>query len=132
MPVSSIDGLVTRPSHHSVDATLERLKGVIQAAGATVFALVDHSAEAAKVGMTMRPTKLLIFGNPKAGTPLMLASPSIAIDLPLEDPRLGGRGRRSVVFLQLGQSGLAVEHVHLVDSLEPVEHVHGLVPSASS
>ncbi len=52
--------------------------------GVTVFALVDHSGEAAKVGMTMRPTKLLIFGNPKSGTPLMLASPSIAIDLPLK------------------------------------------------
>ena len=84
MTSSTVDGLTTRPSRHSVDETLERLNGIIGAMGVTVFALVDHSGEAAKVGMTMRPTKLLIFGNPKSGTPLMLASPSIAIDLPLK------------------------------------------------
>jgi uncharacterized protein (DUF302 family) len=61
-----------------------RLKGILQAKGVTLFALVDHSGEAEKVGMKMPPTKLLIFGSPKAGTPLMLASPSIAIDLPLK------------------------------------------------
>jgi uncharacterized protein (DUF302 family) len=79
-----IDGLVTRRSHHSVDETLERLEGLVRGAGVTIFALVDHSGEAAKVGLTMRPTKLLIFGNPKSGTPVMIASPSIAIDLPLK------------------------------------------------
>jgi uncharacterized protein (DUF302 family) len=84
MTSSTIDGLITKPSHHSVDETLERLNGIVGAMGVEVFAIVDHSGEAAKVGMTMRPTKLLIFGNPKAGTPLMLASPSIAIDLPLK------------------------------------------------
>ena len=84
MTSGTVDGLTTRPSRHSVDETLERLNGIIGAMGVTVFALVDHSGEAAKVGMTMRPTKLLIFGNPKSGTPLMLASPSIAIDLPLK------------------------------------------------
>ena len=60
------------------------MKGILQAKGVTLFALVDHSGEAAKVGMKMRPTKLLIFGNPKGGTPVMLAAPSIAIDLPLK------------------------------------------------
>jgi len=84
MTSSTVDGLITRPSRHSVDETLERLNGILGAMGVTVFALVDHSGEAAKVGMTMHPTKLLIFGNPNAGTPLMLASPSIAIDLPLK------------------------------------------------
>lgn len=84
MPVTSVDGLVTRPSDHSVDETLGRLTRLIQDAGVTIFAIVDHSGEAAKIGMTMRPTKLLIFGSPKSGTPLMLASPSIAIDLPLK------------------------------------------------
>ena len=77
-------GLINRPSKHSVDETLERLKRTLQAKGVTVFALVDHSGEAEKVGLKMRPTKLVIFGNPKAGTPLMLAAPSIAIDLPLK------------------------------------------------
>src|SRR6202035_910941 len=67
-----------------VDQTVEKLKGILAAKGVALFALVDHSGEADKVGMKMRPTKLLIFGNPKAGTPLMLAAPSIAIDLPLK------------------------------------------------
>ncbi len=78
------NGIVNKPSHHSVDETLAKLQTILQAKGIAVFALVDHSGEAAKVGMKMRPTKLLIFGNPKGGTPLMLAAPTIAIDLPLK------------------------------------------------
>src|SRR4249919_3897701 len=77
-------GIIDMPSNHSVDETVEKLKGILQAKGVTLFALVDHSGEAEKVGMTMRPTKLLIFGNPKAGTPVMLAAPSSAIELPLK------------------------------------------------
>lgn len=78
------NGIVNKPSKHSVDDTLGKLQHLLEAKGIAVFALVDHSGEAAKVGMNMRPTKLLIFGNPKGGTPLMLAAPSIAIDLPLK------------------------------------------------
>jgi uncharacterized protein (DUF302 family) len=63
---------------------VEKLKGILQAKRVTLFALIDHSGEAEKAGMKMRPTKLLIFGNPRAGTPLMLAAPSSAIDLPLK------------------------------------------------
>jgi uncharacterized protein (DUF302 family) len=77
-------GIVDIASHHSVDATVEKIRGILSAKGVTLFAVVDHSGEAEKVGMKMRPTKLLIFGNPKAGTPVMLAAPSIAIDLPLK------------------------------------------------
>jgi len=77
-------GIVDRLSSHSVDQTVAKLKAILQAKGVTLFALVDHSGEAEKVGMKMPPTKLLIFGSPKAGTPLMLAAPSIAIDLPLK------------------------------------------------
>ena len=77
-------GIVNDPSRHSVDQTVDRLKNILQSKGVTLFALIDHSGEAEKVGMKMPPTKLLIFGSPKAGTPLMLASPSIAIDLPLK------------------------------------------------
>src|SRR6266404_5944753 len=84
MTQSRGSGIIDTPSSHSVDETVERLKEILQAKGITLFALVDHSGEAEKVGMKMRPTKLLIFGNPKAGTPLMLAAPSIAIDLPLK------------------------------------------------
>src|ERR1700722_3284379 len=80
----SATGIVDIPSHHSVDATVEKIRGILAAKGVTLFAVVDHSGEAEKVGLKMRPTKLLIFGNPKAGTPVMLAAPSIAIDLPLK------------------------------------------------
>jgi len=83
-PVKQKNGIVDVPSNHSVDETVERLKNILQTKGITLFALIDHSGEAEKVGMKMRPTKLLIFGSPKAGTPLMLAAPSIAIDLPLK------------------------------------------------
>jgi uncharacterized protein (DUF302 family)/uncharacterized membrane protein YidH (DUF202 family) len=78
------NGIVNLPSNHSVDETVQKLQGILQAKSVTRFALVDHSGEAEKVGMKMRPTKLLIFGSPKAGTPLMLAVPGIAIDLPLK------------------------------------------------
>jgi uncharacterized protein (DUF302 family) len=77
-------GLVDLPSKHSVDQTVEKLKGILQSKGVTLFAMIDHSGEAAKAGLKMRPTKLLIFGNPKSGTPVMLAAPSSAIDLPLK------------------------------------------------
>jgi uncharacterized protein (DUF302 family)/uncharacterized membrane protein YidH (DUF202 family) len=77
-------GIIDKPSNHSVAQTVEKLKNILQSRGVTLFAFVDHSGEAEKVGMKMRPTKLLIFGSPKAGTPLMLAAPSVAIDLPLK------------------------------------------------
>ena len=78
------NGLLHVASPHSVPETLNRLESVLQSHGLTVFARVNHSGEAQKVGLTMRPTQLLIFGSPKAGTPLMVARPSIAIDLPLK------------------------------------------------
>jgi uncharacterized protein (DUF302 family) len=81
---SAGSGIKSIPSAHSVDETVERLKTILETRGVTLFALVDHSGEAEKVGMEMPPTKLLIFGNPSAGTPLMIAAPSIAIDLPLK------------------------------------------------
>jgi uncharacterized protein (DUF302 family) len=91
-PAAATDGITDKPSNHSVEETVDRLKNILQAKGVTLFALIDHSGEAEKVGMKMPPTKLLIFGSPKAGTPLMLAAPSIALDLPLkilvwEDPQ---------------------------------------------
>jgi uncharacterized protein (DUF302 family) len=83
-PVNKKDGIVTIQSNHSVDETVDKLKDILQSKGIMLFAVVDHSGEAAKVGLQMPNTKLLIFGSPKAGTPLMLAAPSIAIDLPLK------------------------------------------------
>lgn len=83
MVLSANNGIVDKASNHTVDQTVDKLKNMLQSKGVTLFTIVDHSGEAEKVGMKMPPTKLLIFGSPKAGTPLMLASPSIAIDLPL-------------------------------------------------
>ncbi len=78
------NGIVEVPGRHSVDDTVAKLKSVLEAKGVMLFAFVDHSGEANKAGFKMPPTKLLIFGNPKAGTPLMLAAPNSALDLPLK------------------------------------------------
>jgi uncharacterized protein (DUF302 family) len=84
MNASSQSGLIQLPSKYSVEQTMQRLEALLQERSVNIFARIDHSGEAAKVGLAMRPTKLLIFGSPKGGTPLMQASPSIAIDLPLK------------------------------------------------
>ena len=84
MTVAVGQGIVSTLCNYSVDQAVEKLKGILKAKGVTLFALIDHSGEAEKAGMKMPPTKLLIFGSPKAGTPLMLAVPSMAIDLPLK------------------------------------------------
>ncbi len=84
MALATNKGIIDKPSNLSVDQTVEKLKNILQSKGVTLFALVDHNGQAENVGMKMRPTKLLIFGSPKAGTPLMLAVPSSASDLPLK------------------------------------------------
>jgi uncharacterized protein (DUF302 family)/uncharacterized membrane protein YidH (DUF202 family) len=81
---SKDNGIVTIASQQSVDRTVENVQAILKTKGVKLFALVDHSGEAKAAGLEMRPTKLLIFGSPKRGTPLMIASPSIAIDLPLK------------------------------------------------
>lgn len=82
--MSSKNGIVTIASRHSVEQTVQRLEEIFATKGVKLFAVIDHSGEAEKAGFQMRPCKLLIFGNPKAGTPLMLASPLAALDLPLK------------------------------------------------
>jgi len=84
MSIPELNGLVHTASPHSVAETLQRLRMIVESRGLTVFATIDHSGEAAKVGMEMKPTQVLIFGSPKAGTPVMLAAPTVAIDLPLK------------------------------------------------
>lgn len=84
MAFARANGISSVQSAHSVDATVERIEALLRERGIKLFAMVDHAGEAARAGMKMPPTKLLIFGNPAAGTPLMLASPSIALDLPLK------------------------------------------------
>jgi uncharacterized protein (DUF302 family) len=78
------NGIAAIPSAHSVTETVARIRTTLEAKGVTLFAVIDHSGEAAKAGLHMPDTKLLIFGNPAAGTPLMLSAPSTAIDLPLK------------------------------------------------
>src|SRR5271166_5016210 len=78
------NGLIHLESKHSVDESLQRLESLLKQKGVALFARIDHSGEAAKVGLEMRPTRLLIFGSPKAGTPLMQAAPTVAFDLPLK------------------------------------------------
>jgi uncharacterized protein (DUF302 family) len=82
--VNSDNGIVAVPSQHSVDAAIDKLQDLLRANGVKVFALIDHSGEAKAAGLELPPTKLLIFGNPAGGTSLMVASPSIALDLPLK------------------------------------------------
>ena len=78
------NGIISKSTNRTVDETVERLKALLQAKGIKLFAVIDHSGEANTIGIKMPPTKLLIFGNPKGGTPLMLAAPTVAIDLPLK------------------------------------------------
>ena len=106
-------GIVDKSSNHSVEQTVQRLKSILQSKGVTLFAEIDHSGEAEKAGMKMPPTKLLIFGNPKAGTPIMLASPSSAIDLPLK-----------ILIWQDTKGRVWVSY----NSPEYLQHRHGLLP----
>jgi uncharacterized protein (DUF302 family) len=80
----SVEGIVSRPSPFSVEETLERLQEAIHNRNLILFAHIDHSEEARRVGLTMQEAHVLIFGNPKGGTPLMIASPLLALDLPLK------------------------------------------------
>jgi uncharacterized protein (DUF302 family) len=79
----SSNGLITVPSNYSVRETLDRLEAALKAGGITIFARVDHAGGAASVGLALRPTELIIFGNPKGGTPLMQANQMAGLDLPL-------------------------------------------------
>jgi uncharacterized protein (DUF302 family) len=90
--MSQQDGLTQVPSRYSVDETLRKLESAFVAKGMKIFAVIDHSGEAEKAGLKMAPTQVILFGSPKGGTPLMVAAPSLAIDLPLkalvaEDPQ---------------------------------------------
>jgi uncharacterized protein (DUF302 family) len=101
--VETPDGIVELLCTRPFDKTVERLQGLIDDKGLTLFALVDHAGEAAKAGLTMPPTKLVIFGSPKAGTPLMVLAPSLAIDLPLKIlVREDAAGRVWVAYISPG------------------------------
>ena len=84
LPGVAADGLIALKSVHAPKATMDRLEGLVKKRGLNVFARIDHAAGAAKVGKSLRPTELLIFGNPQGGTPFMECSQSVGIDLPLK------------------------------------------------
>jgi uncharacterized protein (DUF302 family) len=118
-------GIMSRTSPHAVEDTVTRILDLLRTKGVTVFAVVDHSGEAAKVGLTMRPTQLVIFGSPKAGTPLMVAAPSLALDLPLK--LLVAEVEDGSVTISLNTSaylaerhGLAAETAHALDVVAAV------------
>ena len=117
-----VAGVITKTSPRSVADTVQRLTSMLESKGVRVFDVIDHSGEAAKVGMKMPPTKLLIFGNPKAGTPLMLAAPSSAIDLPL----------KILAFEQNGQTWVAYNDPKYLQRRHgfPQELVSNLAPVA--
>ncbi len=97
--MDSPSGLVEIASRYSVDETVQRLDAAFREKGMKIFVVIDHSGEAEKVGMKMRPTKVVVFGSPKGGTPLMIAAPSLAIDLPLKTlVAEGADGKVSVTY----------------------------------
>lgn len=129
--MSEKNGIVRIPGNQSVDGTVERLKAILQARGITLFALVDHSGDAAKSGMQMPNTKLLIFGNPNAGTPVMLASPSSALDLPLKI--LVAEDETGKVFLTYNSAQfLAERHGVAPELVKVLAAVEGLAAAAAA
>ena len=126
----SESGIATIPSRHSVEETVVKLQELLRAKAVKLFALVDHSGEAEKVGMQMRPTKLLIFGSPKAGTPLMIASPSLAIDLPLKILVWEDAARKTWVSYNSAQY-LQTRHSLSEDLLQSIAVVEALAAKAA-
>jgi len=108
-------GIVHVPSKHSVPETVQRLDALVKSRGLTVFARIDFSGDADKIGLRMRPTQLLIFGNPQAGTPLMIASPSLALDLPLK--ALAWEDAQGTVWLSYNKPEYLKERHGLPDEL---------------
>lgn len=127
--IAADNGLVSKPSPHSVQATIAQLESVLKEKGITVFAKIDHAAEAEKAGMKMRPAQLLIFGNPKGGTPVMNAAPSAGIDLPLK--ALVWQDVQGKVWLSYNSPEyLQKRHKIPQDVMQPIAGIGGLVEQA--
>jgi uncharacterized protein (DUF302 family) len=123
------NGIVDVASRYSVPETLARLQTILKEKGLTVFALVDHSGEAEKAGLAMRPTQLLIFGSPKGGTPLMVAAPRLAIDLPLKAS--AWQDESGQVWLSYNSPEyLQQRHGFPVDLMKNIAGIAGLVQKA--
>jgi len=127
--MSAANGLITHASPYSVAETLDRLEAILHSKNITVFARVDHSGEAAKVGLPMPPTQLLIFGNPKGGTPIMVAAPLAAIDLPLK--ALAWQDASGKVWLSINDPHSLQNRYDLSDDLlKPIAGVEVLIQQA--
>ncbi|MEH2380880.1 MAG: DUF302 domain-containing protein [Nostoc sp.] len=118
------NGIINQPSPYSVPATIDRLEAVLQAKGITIFARIDQQAQAERVGLRLPPTQLLLFGNPKAGTPLMVAEPTIALDLPLK--ALAWEAADSKVWLSYNDPNYLKQRFSLSDEL--VENIAVIAP----
>ena len=118
-PASTDGGLVSKRSAHTVDQTLDRLEAALKDAGAKIVARLDHTAEAKAVGRPMRPTALLIFGNPAVGAPLMLRNQTIGIDLPMK--ALAWEDERGRVWLTYNAPAYLAERHGVGGSTEALE-----------
>lgn len=124
------NGIVKVPSKYPVSETLQRLEALVKSRGLTVFSHIDFSGDAAKVGLHMQTTQLLIFGNPKSGTPLMIASPSIALDLPLK--ALAWEDAQGKVWLSYNAPDYLKERHELRDDLlKNISGVGALIENAA-
>ncbi|GGA56848.1 hypothetical protein GCM10011507_05200 [Edaphobacter acidisoli] len=123
------NGIISHLSPYTVPETIDRLASILQAKGMAIFARVDHSGEAAKVGLTMPPTQLLIFGNPRGGTPIMLAAPLSAIDLPLK--ALAWQDAAGKVWLSINDPRYLQTRFALTDEvLKPIAGLESLILQA--
>ena len=127
--MTSADGIISKASKYSVPETVHRLETILTSKGIKIFALVDHSGEAEKAGLKMPPTQLLIFGNPKGGTPAMLAAPLLAIDLPLK--ALAWQDAAGQVWLSYNDPAYLQHRFALADDvMKPLAGVGALIGQA--
>lgn len=127
---AQVDGVISKPSRYSVAETISRLEAALKSKGMTIFARVDHAGEAAKAGLKMRPSQLLVFGNPKAGTPIMQAVPVAAIDLPLK--ALAWEDADGKVWLSYTDPVYFKERFQLPnDIVKPLMGIGGLMDAAT-
>ena len=122
--MNATNGIISQPSPYSVTATIDRLTAILQAKGITIFARIDQQTEAEKVGLNLCPTQLLLFGNPQAGTPLMVAVPTIALDLPLK--ALAWEAADGTVWLSYNDPNYLKQRFSLSDDL--VENIAVITP----
>ena len=128
--VNADDGLISIKSKYSVDETLDRLESVVKGKGLTVFARIDHTAGANKVDKELRPTRLLVFGNPKVGTQLMQSNQTAGIDLPMK--ALAWEDETGQVWLTYSSASYIANRHHITDREETVQKMTGALSKFTS